>query len=86
MGVLWLLGAHRSGFLFLLLVATLGMTAWEAREQRFDRRLTLWWVSVVGMTHVLGYLALRLWVVRRRSGASGETGAAGAPGAEGRDR
>ena len=86
MGVLWLPGAHRSGFLFLLLVATLGMTAWEAREQRFDRRLTLWWVSVVGMTHVLGYLVLRLWVARRRAGAAGEGRAPGGAGAEGQDR
>ena len=72
MGVLWLIGAHRSGFLFLLLLAALGLTFWEARQQGFDRRLTLWWVSVVGMTHVLGYLALRIWVARR--GTDGEAG------------
>jgi len=27
--------------------------------------MTLWWASVVGMTHVLGYLALRAWVANR---------------------
>ena len=68
MGVLWLIDAHQSGFLFLLLWAALGLTVWEARQQGFDRRLTLWWVSVVGMTHVLGYLALRVWVARRGEG------------------
>ena len=56
------MGAHQSGVFFLLLLAVLGLTWWEARQQGFDRRLTLWWISVVGMTHVLGYLALRVWV------------------------
>ena len=56
------MGAHQSGVFFLLLLAVLGLTWWEARQQDFDRRLTFWWISVVGMTHVLGYLALRLWV------------------------
>ena len=51
--------------LFVLLIAALGLTVWEAREQKFDRRMTLWWASVVGMTHVLGYLALRAWVANR---------------------
>ncbi len=62
MGILWLMGAHQSGVFFLLLLAVLGLTWWEARQQDFDRRLTFWWISVVGMTHVLGYLALRVWV------------------------
>ena len=65
MGILWLIGAQQSAVLFLLLVAALGLTWWEARQQDFDRRLAFWWISVVGMTHVLGYLALRLWVVYR---------------------
>ena len=56
------MGAHQSGVFFLLLLAVLGLTWWEARQQDFDRRLTFWWISVVGMTHVLGYLALRAWV------------------------
>jgi len=65
MGILWLLGAHNSAVLFVLLIAALGLTVWEARQQKFDRRMTLWWASVVGMTHVLGYLALRAWVASR---------------------
>jgi len=65
MGILWLLGAHNSAVLFVLLIAALGLTVWEARQQKFDRRTTLWWASVVGMTHVLGYLALRAWVANR---------------------
>ena len=65
MGSLWLLDAENSRGLFLLLMAALGLTVWEARQQNLDRRLTLWWVSVVGMTHVLGYLAMRAWVASR---------------------
>jgi len=64
-GILWLLGVHTKPVLFLLLLAALGLTGWEARQQNLDRRLTLWWVSVVGMTHVLGYLAMRAWVASR---------------------
>jgi hypothetical protein len=65
MGILWLMGAQQSALLFVLLLAAIGLTWWEARQQDFDRRLTFWWISVVGMTHVLGYLALRLWVTFR---------------------
>ena len=65
MGIIWLLGAHNSAVLFVLLIAALGLTVWEARQQKLDRRMTLWWASVVGMTHVLGYLALRAWVANR---------------------
>ena len=65
MGILWLLGVHTKPVLFLLLLAALGLTVWEARQQNLDRRLTLWWVSVVGMTHVLGYLAMRAWEASR---------------------
>ena len=65
MGILWLLGVHTKPVLFLLLLAALGLTVWEARQQNLDRRLTLWWVSVIGMTHVLGYLAMRAWVASR---------------------
>ena len=60
-----MMGAQQSAVLFVLLLAAIGLTWWEARQQDFDRRLTFWWISVVGMTHVLGYLALRLWVTFR---------------------
>jgi len=62
MGIMWLLDLHRSLLYFVLLLVTLGLTFWEAREQSYDRRLTLWWLSVVGMLHVPAYLALRGWV------------------------
>ncbi len=36
MGILWLMGAQQSAVLLLLLVAALGLTWWEARQQDFD--------------------------------------------------
>ena len=34
MGILWLMGAQQSAVLFL--VAALGLTSWEARQQDFE--------------------------------------------------
>jgi hypothetical protein len=62
MGVMWLLELQGNLLFLVLLVVALGLTFWEAREQGYDRRLTLWWLSVVGMAHVPAYLALRGWV------------------------
>ena len=62
MGILWLLDLHTKVLYFVLLLMTLGLTFWEAREQGYDRRLTLWWLSVVAMGHVPANIALRGWV------------------------
>ena len=69
MGILWLLDLHRSLLYFVLLLLTLGLTFWEAREQGYDRRLTLWWLSVVAMAHVPAYIALRGWVAWQKRSA-----------------
>ena len=69
MGILWLLGLHEEGLYFVLLLGALGLTFWEAREQGYDRRLTMWWLSVVGMAHVPAYLALRGWVAWQQRSA-----------------
>ncbi len=66
MGVMWLLELQGNRLFLVLLVVALGLTFWEAREQGYDRRLTLWWLSVVGMAHVPAYLALRGWVAWQR--------------------
>ena len=65
MGTMWLLRQQGSSLYFVLLLFTLGLTFWEAREQGYDRRLTLWWLSVVAMAHVPAYLLLRIWVARQ---------------------
>ena len=68
MGILWLLDLHRSLLYFVLLLLPLGLTFWEAREQGYARRLTLWWLSVVAMTHVPAYITLRGWVAWQNRG------------------
>ena len=62
MGILWLLDLHTKMLYFVLLLMTLGLTFWEAREQGYDRRLTMWGLSVVAMAHVPAYIALRGWI------------------------
>ena len=68
MGILWLLDLHRSLLYFVLLLLALVLTFWEAREQGYERRLTLWWLSVVAMAHVPAYIALRGWVAWQSRG------------------
>lgn len=62
MGILWLFDLETKLLYFMLLLGALGLTLWEVREQGYDRRLTLWWLSVVAMAHIPAYLALRGWV------------------------
>ena len=48
--------------LWILLVAAVGLTVWECRERGYRVHILLWWVSVVAITHVLGYIVLRFFV------------------------
>lgn len=52
--------------MWLALLGALGLTYWECREQRYENKLTAWWLSLVFLFHVPGYLALRLWVFFKR--------------------
>jgi hypothetical protein len=65
MGLMILADAEGSIVLLLLLFAALGLTYWEARERDFDRRLTTWWMLLVLLIHVIGYIALRVWLMIR---------------------
>jgi len=56
--------------LLLTWAVALYLTLMEARQQRLDRMLTLWWMLLVFLTHFLGYLALRGWVFYRRRAAA----------------
>ena len=56
-------GAVRQSLvLWILLVAAVGLTVWECRERGYRITVLLWWVSVVAITHVLGYIVLRFFV------------------------
>ena len=48
--------------LWILLVGAVGLTVWECRERGYRTMVMLWWVSVVAITHVLGYIVLRFLV------------------------
>lgn len=53
---------RQSVVLWILLVAAVGLTVWECRERSYRVTVTLWWVSIVAITHVLGYIVLRFFV------------------------
>ena len=53
---------RQSLVLWLLLVGAMGLTVWECRERDYRTMVMLWWVSVVAITHVLGYIVLRFFV------------------------
>ena len=56
-------GAVRQSLvLWILLAAAVGLTVWECRERGYRTMVMLWWVSVVIITHVLGYIVLRFFV------------------------
>ncbi len=54
--------ASQSVVLWILLAAAVGLTVWECRERGYRVHVMLWWVSVVAITHVLGYIVLRFLV------------------------
>lgn len=65
MGLMIVAGAEASAGLWILLLAVLGLTFWETRELQLDGRRTLWWLLLVLLTHVVGYLAMRIWSARQ---------------------
>ena len=54
--------ARQSAVLWVLLAGAVALTFWECRERGYRLKITLWWVSFVAITHVLGYIALRFFV------------------------
>ncbi len=59
-------GIAQSVMLWLLLAGAVALTLWECRERGYRLKVLLWWVSFVALTHVVGYIVLRL-VPRRES-------------------
>ncbi len=70
MGLMILADAEQSVALLLLLLAGLGLTFWETRTQRLEWRQTAWWLLLVLLIHVIGYLALMGWGAYRKRKAS----------------
>lgn len=53
-------GVAQSVMLWLLLAGALALTLWECRERGYRLKVLLWWMSFVALTHVVGYIVLRL--------------------------
>ena len=61
MGLMILVGDARDSLvLWLFLGVAVLLALWECRERGYRLKITLWWVSFVAITHVVGYIVLRL--------------------------
>lgn len=68
MGLMMLFGVEGVFAMWLLLLGAVTLTATEAWQQKLDVKLSAWWVLFVLLTHVAGYVAMRIWVyLRNRS-------------------
>ena len=52
--------------LLLSLAGLLYLTWIDLRDEPVEPMVKLWWGSLVLLTNVLGYVALRVWLVLRR--------------------
>jgi hypothetical protein len=69
--VLFLLLGYVPVLLLVCLIALLYLTWVELRNEDLEPIVKLWWGLLVLLSHVPGYLALRIWIAvrRRRDGA-----------------
>ena len=72
MGLMILAGAETSVVLALLLLGGLALTAWEAHDQEMDRKTAVWWLLLVLLIHVVGYVAMRVFIATRSNNETGE--------------
>jgi len=66
MGLMMLAGVEDVLAMWLLLLGAVGLTVTEGREHRLGVIPTMWWVLLVLLTHVIGYLAMRIYTARRQ--------------------
>jgi hypothetical protein len=66
MGLLLLFEATGSAILWTALLVATGLTYWEVREYAFPLKQQLWWLLLVLLFHVPGYLVLRAFTAYRR--------------------
>lgn len=64
--LLFLLTGRVPLFLVVLLGALLYLTWIEVKDEDMTNAWKLWWVALVLLTNVLGYLVLRIVMLRRR--------------------
>jgi heme/copper-type cytochrome/quinol oxidase subunit 2 len=69
--------------LILLLAIALYLVWVDVKDEPVDFQVKLWWVLLVFLTHVPGYLVFRVWIAARRHRRKQEEHAA-TPGPRGR--
>ena len=69
--IVFLILGHTPLILLVCLVGLVYLTWVELRGEELEPQVKLWWGLLVLLTHVPGYLALRIWIAlrRRRDGA-----------------
>jgi hypothetical protein len=57
--------------LLVALVICLYLTAWDLWSEDLQFLYKAWWVTLVLVTHVFGYLVFRVWLAQRRRREAG---------------
>lgn len=66
MGLLLLFDATGNAVMWGALLIAVGLTVWEVRENDFTPKAQMWWILLVLLIHVPGYLLLRGVTAYRR--------------------
>ena len=64
--IVFVILGHTPLVLLACLLALLYLTWVELRDEDMEPQVKVWWGLLVFLTHVPGYLALRVWVALRR--------------------
>jgi hypothetical protein len=69
--IVFVILGHTPLILLVCLAGLIYLTWVELRNEELEPQVKLWWALLVFLTHVPGYLALRIWIAvrRRRDGA-----------------
>jgi hypothetical protein len=68
--LLFVILGHTPLILLVCLLGLLYLTWVELRHEDLEPIVKVWWGLLVLLTHVLGYLALRVWIAIRRRRAA----------------
>jgi TctA family transporter len=68
--LLFVLTGQIPPILLVALVICLYLTVWDLWTEEMEFQQKAWWVLLVLLTHVLGYLVFRVWLARRRGAAA----------------
>ena len=69
--ILFVVLGHTPLILLFTLLGLLYLSWIDLRDEELEPQVKLWWGLLVFLTHVPGYLALRIWLaVRRRRDAA----------------